>query len=152
MAAPTPSQIKDRIVTMCPSIAGVTTAVDAWPNDDNPFTAAELGAIVVRLGLGTPNPINATSFRMSRVVQFIILARRFTKDYKLTDQVAWEALEPLMLAIPLYFQQHPRLEYNDSGLALSITLPQEREIAPLAFKGALYASMVMEMTVQTIHS
>jgi len=152
MAQPTPSQIKNRLVTMCDAISGINTAVDTWPTDSQPFTAAELPAFVVNIGPATNGMQAGQLFSMSREFMLTLLAARFPADWKLTDNTTWEVIEPYMLSVPTYFAQHPRLEHNDSGLAVAITLPTERPIVAITFDGGLYAALPFTLQVRTLHT
>ncbi len=154
MAEPTPSQVKDRVVALCATIDNITTAVDSWPNDSNPFAAAELAAIVVQpiFSPARSDDIDVNSFTLSYDFTIILLAARYAQDYKMTDQTAWEAIEPFRLSVPKFFKGVPQLQLNDNGLVRSSGLPQEVSISPIAFDRALYAAITYRLPVTTIHS
>jgi hypothetical protein len=154
MAQPTPSQIKDRLVTMCAAISGITTSTDKLPEDSFPFTAAELPAIVVTIGPASNTAVAGNLMVQQREFGLILLAARFPKDWKITNQATWEAVEPFTLSIPLHFKRNSRLEHNDSGLAVAITLPSEQGngLTAFAFDNGLYAATIFSLQVRTNHS
>jgi hypothetical protein len=80
------------------------------------------------------------------------MARRFAADYKLTDQTAWEAVEPFVLSLPAFFYARPQLQHNDNGLAIGSDLLEVVSLMPIAFESALYASAVFVLNVRTRHS
>ena len=153
MSAPPPSQLKNRIVTMCGRITNITTSQDGWPEDEHGFNASELAAILTQIRLPVlMQPVSGTQFSLTTTFELLLLAARFPADRRLRDVETWEACEPFVLSIPSYFNQHRRLEDSDAGLAVSITLPQLQAIEALALDNALYAAARFTMQVQTLHT
>jgi hypothetical protein len=149
----TPSQIKDRVVTILGAVSGITTVLDDYPEDNEPFTAAELPACVVRLRGATNAAVDGRGFAMTRTVAIILHAARSDEDIKYPDTNALEAIETFLLSIPAAFNARRRLNSDDGGLAgvTSITLPADDGRRTIVHESAWYFGAIFSMTVTTQH-
>ena len=153
MTEPTPSTIKNRVVAMCATLGGVNTSADKFKANESAFTDAELPAAVTEMIYrpATFTRVDRATFEMLTPLTIKFMVRRYAIDYKLTDQVAWEAVEPYRLLVPALFFRYPQLQLNDNGLAIGSNL-DELFVGPIADSKALYASVIYELTVRTLHS
>lgn len=153
MAAATPAQIKDRIVTLCGQVSGIITVQDDWPESNNPFTPAQLPAIVVSIGRANNQWQSGTSFIMSRPYYLNLVSQRIEEDSKDPDTTALETIEPFLISIPLFFCARPRLENlatGDAGLALSTSLPSDTGgVGRFIRNGGNYRGTMFILTVDT---
>jgi hypothetical protein len=150
----TPSQIKDRIALMCAAVTGITTVVDDWPEDTQPFNPVELPCIIVQVGPVTSNErVNHARFRMVRDYRILILVGRTENDTVDPDTSALEAVEPFLLSIPAYFAQRPRLEHPSTSapIVMDSTLPADNGTPRIVREGAVYRGAVFTMAVITVH-
>ena len=152
MAQPTVTQIKNQIVTLCGLISGIATALDDYPEDNEPFTNAELPAIVVRVGAATYEKQSAHRLMVSRTYQIIVHIERITEDVQDPDTAALEAVEPFLLSVATYLSAHPRLDNDDSGLAVSTTLQGDNGPPRIVKEGADYRGTVLNLIVDTLHN
>lgn len=123
----TPSEIKDRIVTLMGRVSGVTTSLDDYPEDQRPFEDDELPVAVTRL-IST----NLAQVRVSRQTLFpgcvlerweipvVLHVKVCTNEDPLGPNTAeMEACEPFLRSVPAYFLARPRLHDNDDTPALA---------------------------------
>jgi len=114
----TPTQIKDRIVTMLAQVEGVTTSLDDYQAQDAPFTDAQLPVAVTRLVSTQQGPVTATRTHIAAgiilerwQIPIILHVKRASNTDVLSPNTAeMEACEPFLRSIPLFFLQHPRLK------------------------------------------
>lgn len=153
MTEPTPSLIKNRIVTMCALVSGIALAQDAWPDEDTMLTDDQVPAVIVDFvpPMGS-DPLDAQLWLSSQNFNLTLLAKRFPADYKLRDQTTLELTEPYFQRIPSYFNQHRGLLVSGVPYVKDTTLPALQSLGPLAYGKALYAAAVFRMTVYVLYS
>lgn len=153
MAFATPAQIQDRVLVVGALIPGINTVSNGWPETEEPFTNAQLPALVVQmLPITPPANVSAEHFMLPLDFLLTVLADRFPDDVKIRERDNWTALAPFASAVPTTFKRRPRLENNDSGLAFTLTLPRMVSYGALPMDGALYPTIAFRMTVSIMQS
>lgn len=149
----TPTQIKNRLVTLAAGIDGIQAAYDDWPEDQHPFGAQDLPCVIVQVGPATVTRISRARFNMTREFRLLLLVDRTEEDIAHPDTSALEAVEPYLLSVPAYFADKPRLEdASGNGLGvISITLPGDNGMPRIVRNAAIYRGAVFTMTVTTSH-
>jgi hypothetical protein len=117
----TPTEIKNRLVTLWGHVSGITTAVDDYPNDDLPFEAAELPAVVIRLvstQLGavtvTRTPYAGGIIRERWTIPAVLHVGVVSKmDALAPNTTEMEACEPFLRSPAVFFANSTRLGYVD---------------------------------------
>lgn len=153
MAHPTISQLKDRIVTLCAEIPGIETALDDYPENNEPFAFQELPAIVVRVGAAVH--VRQTHHQMFTTRQFglIFHADRLNDDSQEPDTEALESIEEWLLTLMVFFNSRRRLEHNnDAGLAVDTLLSSDSAPQRIIKEGAVYIGSIFTLSVDTRHN
>ena len=152
MAQPTVTQIKQRIVSLCQAIPGIITVLDAYPDDETPFTASQLPAIVVRVSWQTSiarESANAYLMTMPYIIE--LNAALSSSTTALVNESALEALEPWIITISTFFARRRRLELNDAGLAAGCDIPSLVASTRTVRSGVTYARLFFRLSVTTRH-
>ncbi len=152
MSAPTPTEIKTRLMALAAQVSGIVTVADDWPEDNEPFAPALLPALIVVVRGATNTRISIHKYQSTRTFEFHVPIQRITDDVKNPDTLALRAVEPFLLSIPALFAGRPRLENGDAGLALESGLPQDLPARKIVRDGAEYTGAIFTMTVDTVHT
>lgn len=152
MSAPTPTQVKERLMALAVQVSGIVTVADDWPEDNEPFTAAELPALIVVVRGAVNTRINLHKYQSTRTFELHLPVARIADDVKNPDTAALEAVEPFLLSIPAFFAARPRLENGDSGLSYASSIPQDLPARKIVREGAEYTGVIFTMTVDTLHT
>lgn len=148
------SEIKDRIVTLCGQVSGIVTALDDYPEDNEPFVASELPAIVVRVGPATYAAQSAHRLMVTRQFQLILHVAHIGDDVQDPDTDALEAVEPYLARIATYFGQHPRLHLpgTDNGLVVRSAMGGDGGIGGFNINSARYMGSTLTLTTEYLLS
>lgn len=153
MAQPTVSQIKARIAALCATIPSIVTVLDAWPDDEAPFTAAQLPAVIVRVSWQATNTREgADSYLMTMPYILEVNVTISSSSTALVNEAALEASEPWIVTIPAFFGARRRLELNDRGLAVDCGLAQLVASSRSVRNSVSYARLFFRLPVTTRHS
>lgn len=153
MAQPTVAQIKKRIVDLCKTIPSIVTVLDAYPDDETPFTAAQLPAIIVRVSWQASNVReSASTYLMTMPYILEVNVALSASRTALVNEAALEATEPWILTIPVFFGTRRRLELNDNGLAVDCGLAQLVASSRSVRNSVSYARLFFRMPVITRHN
>lgn len=148
----TPAQLKARLVDLYELISGIVTVTDDWPQDNKPFSDAQLPAVIVQMGRATNEKQSAANFLMTRPYFGILLAARIPNDVKIPDAETLASVDPFLISVPRFFMAHQRLELNDAGLITFPVLPTDSAPGRFAFRGATYIRTVFTHEITTRHS
>jgi len=153
MAQPTVAQIKKRISDLAKTIPGIVTVLDAYPDDERPFTAAELPAIIVRVSWQATNTReSASSYIMTMPYILEVDVALSSSTTALVNEAALEATEPWIITIPTFFGARRRLEMSDSGLAVDCGLAQLVASSRSVRSSVSYARLFFRLPVTTRHN
>ena len=155
MTEPDVSVIHERLVALCLAMPTVTTAQAWWPDNEEPFTDAQLPAAIVMPAPNVNNQIlSGSEYQTNEDWVLGFLVKRFPGDYDLRDRTTWGLVRPFIRSVPSYFNARRSLELTPAtpGLVRGITLPSVFSLAPASFDQALYAAVGFRMTTYTIHS
>lgn len=146
----TPAQIKDRIVSMTGAVSGITTALDDYPNDNQPFTDAELPAAVTRLyqASATREDYANDMWLVTRSFQVQVVVSKVPDGAIVPDTTTMETVETFLRDIPRYFAQRRTLNnlvqdtqlMSDTGIIRIIRDTQE-------YWGVVFTLPVVELEV-----
>jgi hypothetical protein len=152
MAQATLAQVRARIVTLCGLIDGIETAVDDYPEDNEPFAEYQLPAIVVRPGPATYDVQNRRRMMVTRAWQLQLLVMHVADDVQDPDTEAYEATEPYIMAVMEHFGSRPRLENSDAGLAVVARIEGDGGIGGFNLNSARYMGSTMTLSIDTLHN
>lgn len=148
----TPSQIKDRIVTLMAEVSGVTTSLDDYPAGDAPFTAAELPAAVTRL-------LHVPTTRQWLTTDTYIETHTFTiilhvsicsnVDVLAPNTTEMEQCEAFKYSVPAFFAARNRLNGTDlSDMVYDSGLMSDGGIIRIERSGLSWWGIVFTLPVQ----
>lgn len=116
----TPTEIKDRIVTLMGQVSGVTTSLDDYLSKDDPFTDAQLPAAITRL-LHVPTTrtwLSADTYLERHAFQIILhVAVCSNVDVLAPNTTEMELCEPFKHSVPYFFAQRAHQRLGGTGLA-----------------------------------
>jgi len=153
MAQPTVSQIKARIAALCATIPGIVKVLDAYPDDERPFEAAELPAVIVRVSWQATNTRESNdAYLMTMPYILEVDVALSASSTALVNEAALEATEPWIVTIPAFFGKRRRLQLNDAGLACECGMAQLVASSRSVRSSVSYARLFFRMPVMTRHS
>ena len=153
MAEPTVAQIKKRISDLCKTIPSIVTVLDAYPDDETPFIATELPAIVVRVS-GQANNVRESNDAYLMTMPYILEVdvAISASSTAMVNEAALEATEPWIITIPAFFGKRRLLQLNDSGLATDCGIAQLVASSRSVRNSVTYARLFFRLPVTTRHS
>lgn len=147
--------IHTRLVAVAALQSGLVTAQKWYPDDEEPFSAAEVPAVCI-----SPAPVsNNQLLSGSEYVNgqdwiLAYLIHHFPGDTQLRDRTTWDYIVPYIESVPAHFFGHQNLDLpgTDAGIVQKITLPSVISLAPATFDRAMYAAVGFRMTTYTVQS
>lgn len=148
----TVAQIRARLLALCAAVPGVVTAADAYDEDERPFEADELPAVVVRVSWQAAAAREAADAYLLTMLYDLELVVALTGGRTaLVDADALAALEPWPERLITFFARRRRLEHNDAGLAVACDLLQVAGSSRAVRGGVSVARLHFRLPVTTRH-
>jgi hypothetical protein len=153
----TPTQIKDRLVTLWGLISGVTTSQDDYPENDLPFDTNQMPAAVTRLVSTQLGPVTvqrtyrASGLALERwTIPTILHVGIVSKmDALAPNTTEMEACEPFLQTPAQFFAAHDRLGYGVTyaDMVFGTELMNNSGIIKIERPQATYWGIVYTLTV-----
>lgn len=146
------ANVKSRLLALCGDVPGVVTVAEAYDEDERPFEASELPAIVVRVTWQASVAREAAdSYLMTMLYDLELVVALSSGQTALVDSAALAALEPWAAKLIDFFARRRRLERNDSGLAVACDMLQVLGSSRAARGGVSVARLHFRLPVTTRH-